>query len=150
MARAICSRCVATTSGTLRSSAFIMSTISRGDARSIETVRGLRRSVSRGSNINELPSGEARPNLPDGSRVLQDNLEQHDETFFSGVIDVDVRRGNAQRADAAAAERVHEQSRLLDHCGSFGIPGEPRQRRDTRRYMELRQFDELRVSGVHR
>src|SRR6202140_2719330 len=127
-----------------------MSTISRGDARSIETVRGLRRSVSRGSNINALPSGEPRPNLPDGSRVLQDNLEQHDETFFSGVIDVDVQRGNTQRADAAGAKRVHEQSELLDHSRSCRIPRERRQRWDIREYMELRQFHELCVSRVYR
>src|SRR3979490_2283873 len=108
MARAICSRCVAPSSGTLRSSAFIMSTISSGDARSIEAVRGLRRSVSRGSNINALPGGEPRPNLPDASRESQDNLEQDDETSFLSVIGVDVCIRIAQRADAAAAS-VHHQ-----------------------------------------
>src|SRR5678810_477699 len=91
MARAICSRCVATGSGTLWSSAFIRSTISRGDARSIDAVRGLRRSVSRGSNINALLSGEPRPKLPDASRELQDNLELDDETFSLCVFDAGAR-----------------------------------------------------------
>src|SRR5690242_5176534 len=49
MARAMASRCVPTISGTVRSSAFIRSTISSGVARSIAAVRALRRSVSRGS-----------------------------------------------------------------------------------------------------
>src|SRR5690348_3415473 len=43
------SRCAPTMSGTLRSSAFIRSTISSGEARSIAAVLALRRSVSRGS-----------------------------------------------------------------------------------------------------
>ena len=50
---AICSRCVATASGTMRSSVFITSTISIAVARSIEAVRGLRRSVARGSSIGD-------------------------------------------------------------------------------------------------
>src|SRR4051795_7012820 len=97
----MCSRWVATASGTLRSSAFIKSTISRGDARSIEAVRGLRRSVSRGSNINALPSGEPRRNLPAASRESQDNLERHDETYFSDDIDADCNSGITWCAAAA-------------------------------------------------
>src|SRR5512146_3302842 len=59
MARAIASRCVATASGTVRSSAFIRSTISSGEARSISAVRGLRRSVRRGS-MNVMSSANLR------------------------------------------------------------------------------------------
>src|SRR5881392_4418237 len=103
MARAICSRWVATASGTLRSSAFIMSTISSGDARSIEAVRGLRRSVSRGSSIKALLSGSGPPpNLPDASRQSQDNLENDDEAFFSGVPDGDIVRRFAECAATPA------------------------------------------------
>src|SRR2546423_11908874 len=87
-------------SGTLRSSAFIKSTISIGEARSIEAVRGLRRSVSRGSNINALPNGEARPNLPDAARESQDNLERDDETLFCCVLDAVVVCRIARRAAA--------------------------------------------------
>src|SRR5438552_3915190 len=112
---------LATASGTLRSSAFIMSTISSGDARSIDAVRGLRRSVSRGSNINALLSGEPRPKLPDASRQSQDKLEQDDETFFSGVIDGDVMCRITQRAATAAgvfqrSQRVGERFDCRVHC----------------------------------
>jgi len=48
-ASAIRSRWVATASATVRSSAFMRSTISSGDARSMAAVRGLRCSVTRGS-----------------------------------------------------------------------------------------------------
>src|SRR5207248_8922773 len=92
-----------------------MSTISSGDARSIEAVRGLRRSVSRGSSINALLSGGGPPpNLPDDLRHLQDNLELDDETFFSGVPDVDILRSVTECAAAAAG--VHERSR---HVGEW-------------------------------
>src|SRR4051812_17906594 len=104
----MCSRWVATASGTLRSSAFIKSTISSGEARSTEAERGLRRSVSRGSNINALPSGEPRPNLPDVSRELQDNLERDDETISLCFIDGYVHHRIAQRAAPAPASVCDE------------------------------------------
>jgi hypothetical protein len=53
-------RCVATASATVRSSAFIRSTISMADARSISTLRGLRRSVTRGSSTGGVGSERGR------------------------------------------------------------------------------------------
>src|SRR6187401_2379440 len=50
IARATCSRCEATATATVWSSALTRSTISSGDARSMESVRGLRCSVMRGSS----------------------------------------------------------------------------------------------------
>src|SRR5688500_4701959 len=61
MARAIASRWVATAPATSASSALIMSTISAGLARSIATVRGLRRSVTRGSSaVDDIGSCDRR------------------------------------------------------------------------------------------
>ena len=97
-----------------------MSTISSGDARSIEAVRGLRRSVSRGSNINALPSGEPRPNLPDASRESQDNLEQDDETFFLCVFDAGVRGGIAQCASCGGREFTPRMIRSVWVSGGIG------------------------------
>src|SRR3954464_8762611 len=141
MARAICSRWVATASGTLRSSAFIKSTISSGDARSIEAVRGLRRSVSRGSNINALPSGEPRRNLPDASRESQDKLERHNETYFSDDIDADC---NSRITWCAATPRLsHRRSRRVGEPRSGGLHQHRRQRWHYGEHLGLRELDEL-------
>src|SRR5215213_9702931 len=83
----------------MRSSAFMTSTISRGLARSIEAVRGLRRSVTLGSII---PFGawrrESRPNLPAASSEPQE-LGAHVNKYIllalilvAGSADAQVRR----------------------------------------------------------
>src|SRR4029079_17853117 len=77
MARAIGSRCDATTSATVWSSALMRSTISSGVARSMSAVRGLRRSVSRGSmNVMSLANlrGVERDPQQQEDRMLRRTL----------------------------------------------------------------------------
>src|SRR2546423_1178712 len=125
-----------------------MSTISIGDARSIEAVRGLRRSVSRGSSINALLSGGGgpRPNLPADSWQLQDNLELDDETFFCGIPDVDIVRGVTECA--AAAARVHERSRHVGEWRHRGLHRQWRQRWPERQLLGFRQLHQLAVQRI--
>src|SRR6188768_3486270 len=63
------SRCDATASGTVRSSACMRSTMPRGSARSICCVRGLRCSVTRGSTTREVTAWGGR-NSERSARVV--------------------------------------------------------------------------------
>ena len=108
IAAAICSRWLATASGTMRSSAFMTSTISSGLARSIEAVRGLRRSVTLGSIIPfGVLRGESRPNLPAASSEPQEHgvhvnkyilLARRSRCRVSAVAQVRRRAPDCQRA----------------------------------------------------
>src|SRR3954462_4918131 len=147
IARAICSRWVATAAGTPRSSAFIKSTISREDARSIDAVRRLRRSVSRESNINALPSGEPRTNLPAASRELQDNLERDYETFSVAVCTHACRRVASCGTASFESGNTGQSVGVVD-CRNCRLYREPGKRWKNCEHLELRQLNEFAVQRI--
>src|SRR4051812_47911779 len=108
------SRWVATAAGTVPSSAFLRSTSSKGDARSISAVRGFRRSVRRGS-MNVMSSANLRgvvrdPQQHEGVIVLLRIVVMVVAAFATLVVDAGARHG----AGAQIGPRGRQQGSAAD------------------------------------